>query len=130
MVAVATRTTDNKATVTAADEDGLMLEGFLTFADRPKADAGAAIAQLERLGVTVKIITGDNGLVAAKVCADIGFACAGVLSGADMESLDDDQLERPSPPRQCSPGSARTRSHGSSRLPAVPGRTWRSSGTA
>ena len=66
--------------------------GFLTFADRPKADAGASIAQLQRLGVEVKIITGDNGLVAAKVCSDIGVDCAGVLSGAEVESLDDDQL--------------------------------------
>ena len=67
--------------------------GFLTFADRPKADAGASIAQLQRLGVDVKIITGDNGLVAAKVCADIGVDCAGVLSGAEIEALDDDHLE-------------------------------------
>ena len=41
----------------------------------------------------VKIITGDNGLVAAKVCSDIGVDCAGVLSGAEVESLDDDHLE-------------------------------------
>jgi len=70
----------------------LALEGFLTFADRPKADAGPSIAQLERLGVTVKIITGDNGLVAAKVCADIGINCAGVLNGAEVETFDDDGL--------------------------------------
>jgi P-type Mg2+ transporter len=41
----------------------------------------------------VKIITGDNGLVAAKVCSDIGVDCAGVLSGAQVEALDDDHLE-------------------------------------
>ena len=69
------------------------MEGFLTFADRPKADAGSSIAKLERLGVEVKIITGDNGLVAAKVCSDIGVDCAGVLTGTEVESLDDDHLE-------------------------------------
>ena len=79
--------------LTAEDEQGLALVGFLTFADRPKADAGSSIAQLERLGVEVKIITGDNGLVAAKVCSDIGVDCAGVLSGTEVESLDDDHLE-------------------------------------
>ena len=71
----------------AADEQGLELAGFLTFADRPKADAGASIAQLERLGVDVKIITGDNGLVAAKVCLEIGLDCAGVLNGEEVEAL-------------------------------------------
>ena len=71
----------------------MTLAGFLTFADRPKADAGDSIAQLQRLGVEVKIITGDNGLVAAKVCSEIGVDCAGVLSGTEVEALDDDQLE-------------------------------------
>ena len=41
----------------------------------------------------VKIITGDNGLVAAKVCSEIGLDCAGVLTGEEVEALDDDGLE-------------------------------------
>ena len=93
VVAVAARPAEGMNALTAADEQGLTLEGFLTFADRPKPDAGTSIAQLERLGVEVKIITGDNGLVAAKVCSDIGVDCAGVLSGTDLESLDDDHLQ-------------------------------------
>jgi len=93
VVAVATRPAEGIAAPTAADEQGLTLEGFLTFADRPKADAGPSIARLEQLGVQVKIITGDNGLVAAKVCSEIGVDCTGVLSGADVASLDDDHLE-------------------------------------
>jgi Mg2+-importing ATPase len=93
VVAVASRPARGRPALTADDEHGLTLEGFLTFADRPKADAGASIAQLERLGVQVKIITGDNGRVAAKVCAQIGVRCDGVLSGAEVEALDDDHLE-------------------------------------
>ncbi len=93
VVAVASRPARGVDALTAADEQGLTLEGFLTFADRPKVDAGASIAQLEALGVEVKIITGDNGLVAAKVCSEIGVECAGVLSGTEIEALDDDGLE-------------------------------------
>ncbi len=93
VVAVATRLAGGVRTLTAEDEQGLELAGFLTFADRPKADAGPSITQLERLGVDVKIITGDNGLVAAKVCSDIGVQCSGVLSGAEVETLDDDELQ-------------------------------------
>jgi P-type Mg2+ transporter len=92
VVAVATRPAAGLETLAPGDEQGLTLEGFLTFADRPKSDAGASIAQLERLGIQVKIITGDNGLVAAKVCSDIGLSCAGVLTGDDVGSLDDDRL--------------------------------------
>ncbi len=93
VVAVATRPADGMPAPTAAAEHGLTLAGFLTFADRPKADAGTAIAQLGRLGVQVKIITGDNGLVAAKVCTEIGVECTGVIDGTELETLDDDQLE-------------------------------------
>ena len=93
VVALATRSAAGIGPLTAGDEQGLALVGFLTFADRPKADAGASIAQLERLGVEVKIITGDNGLVAAKVCSEIGVKCAGVLTGAQVEALNDDGLE-------------------------------------
>lgn len=74
------------------DEHELALAGFLTFVDRPKHDAGDAIGRLAGLGVAVKIITGDNGAVAAKVCHDIGMAVAGVLLGAELDQLDDDAL--------------------------------------
>jgi len=43
--------------------------------------------------VQAEIITGDSGLVAAKVCSEIGVDCAGVLSGAEVESLNNDHLE-------------------------------------
>jgi Mg2+-importing ATPase len=93
VVAVASRPADSATAIGPGDEQGLAFQGFLTFADRPKADAGSSIAQLERLGVEVKIITGDNGLVAAKVCSEIGLACAGVLSGTEVAALDDASLE-------------------------------------
>jgi Mg2+-importing ATPase len=93
VVAVAVRDGSGVEAPTAADEEGLALVGFLTFADRPKHDAGTSIARLRGLGVEVKIITGDNGLVASKLCSDIGVESTGVLNGSDLESLDDDQLE-------------------------------------
>jgi len=93
VVAVASRPADSAQAPRASDEQGLALAGYLTFADRPKADAGSSIAQLERLAVEVKVITGDNGLVAAKVCSEIGLACTGVLSGAEVAALDDARLE-------------------------------------
>jgi Mg2+-importing ATPase len=92
VLAVATRPAPGLAHPTAADERDLRLEGFLSFVDRPKADAGASIAKLARLGVTVKIITGDNGAVAAKVCRDLGMPVEQVLTGAEIQRLDDAAL--------------------------------------
>ena len=93
VIAVASRDRGVVMTVSADDEVELTLEGFLTFADKPKSDAGASLAKLQQLGVEVKIITGDNGQVAAKVCRDIGLACAGVVSGTDVQAMSDDELE-------------------------------------
>src|SRR5215467_6972673 len=93
VVAVATRDLPaGTSAVTTQDERQLKLAGFLTFADRPKADAGPAVAQLAKLGVDVKIITGDNGVVAAKVCREIGIKVAGVMNGPDLAKLDDQGL--------------------------------------
>jgi P-type Mg2+ transporter len=92
VVAVATKEAPGLTTPTPDQETDLCLAGFLTFIDRPKADAGAAVAQLHQLKIAVKIITGDNGVVAAKVCHDIGVDVERVLTGVDIAGLDDDGL--------------------------------------
>ena len=92
VVAVATREVDDAGAPLPDDERDLHLAGFLTFTDPPKADAGESIARLAALGIAVKVITGDNGTVAAKVCEDIEIEPGHVLTGAQIESLDDDEL--------------------------------------
>ena len=49
------------------DETALAFAGFLAFLDPPKAGAGAALAELARLGVAVKVVTGDNEIGRAHV---------------------------------------------------------------
>ncbi|MEV7011389.1 magnesium-translocating P-type ATPase [Streptosporangium sp. NPDC051022] len=91
VVAVATRPVSADLTVPrATDERDLTLAGFLVFLDRPKQAAAASLHRLAELGVTVKIATGDNPLVAEKVCADLGLASGGTLTGADIAALADD----------------------------------------
>ncbi len=92
VVAVATRDAARLISPGPDDEHGLHFVGFLTFVDRPKADAGESIAKLNRIGIAVKIITGDNGIVAAKVCRDIGLHVEAILAGSDLDRLDDDAL--------------------------------------
>lgn len=92
VVAVAAREAPGLGAIAPPDERELHLVGFLTFVDRPKSDAAASLAKLDALGIAVKIITGDNGAVAAKVCRDLGLRVGGVLAGADLDSLDDDAL--------------------------------------
>lgn len=92
VVAVARRPFDGRGAPSASDERDLELAGFLTFADRPKPGVDVSLAELRELGVTVKVITGDNGTVAATVCRELGLAVDGVLTGTDIVGLDDDAL--------------------------------------
>ncbi len=92
VVAVATRDASGNATLSARDEEGLDLAGFLIFLDPPKADAARAIARLHELGVEVKVITGDNDRVAEKVCGDLKLPVRGVLTGTQLDAFDDAAL--------------------------------------
>ena len=77
---------------TAADEHGLRLVGLLVFLDPPKNDAAEALRRLAGLGITVKVVTGDNPAVAVKVCRDLGLDVADALTGADLDAMDDTRL--------------------------------------
>ncbi|MFB7570744.1 magnesium-translocating P-type ATPase [Streptomyces sp. NPDC056165] len=93
VLAVATRSLPaTRDSYTVADEDELTLAGFLAFLDPPKADAAQALHALADKGITVKVVTGDNELVAARVCADVGIDVGEVVTGAVVDALDDDRL--------------------------------------
>lgn len=92
IIAIATRDGSSLSAVTPGEEAHLSIAGLLTFEDRPKADAGASLARLKRLGVDVKIVTGDNDQVANRLCQDLGIHVAGTLTGAAIETMSDVEL--------------------------------------
>ncbi len=89
VVAVASKPAPELTAITAADEAGLRLDGFLVFADEPKVAARNSLSQLAALGIEVKVATGDNPQVAEKVCADLGLTSKGTIAGSEMDALDD-----------------------------------------
>jgi Mg2+-importing ATPase len=92
VVAVATREATGLVAITPADERDLTPAGLLVFADPPKADAASSIARLQRLGITVKILTGDNELVAQKVCRDLEVVVGGTLTGTALARMSDQEI--------------------------------------
>ena len=74
------------------DEKDLILNGYVAFLDPPKETAAAAIRVLQQHGVTVKVVTGDNDLVARKICTEVGLPPERVLLGSEVEKMSDDQL--------------------------------------
>ena len=92
VVAVATRDGASLSEIAPSDEQELDLSGFLVFTDPPKDDAASSLARLRSLGIEVKVVTGDNALVASKVCTDLPLQVRGVLTGDDLDRLTDEEL--------------------------------------
>lgn len=75
-----------------ADESALTLIGYIAFLDPPKESTAPALKALAEHGVTVKVITGDNELVAGEVCRQVELAVDGFLLGAQIDAMDDNTL--------------------------------------
>ena len=74
------------------DETELVFAGFAAFLDPPKASAAHALKALAASGVAVKIVTGDSELVTRHVCAQLGMPVTGVLTGSEIQHMDDPAL--------------------------------------
>ncbi len=93
LLAVAYRAVDTRDRFSAADEHSLVLAGYLAFADPPSSDAAASVAAMKRDGVEMKILTGDNELVARHVCEQVGIENPAVMLGDELDSTSDTALE-------------------------------------
>ena len=83
---------DPKKEYKAKDENSLVLMGFLAFLDPPKQTALAAIDELQKANVQVKVLTGDNEVVTRKICSWVGLEVEYLLNGHDVEAMSNDEL--------------------------------------
>ena len=74
------------------DETELVLAGFAAFLDPPKESAASALEALKKVGVAIKIVTGDSDLVTRYVCAQLKIPVTGLLTGKEIAQLDDHAL--------------------------------------
>ncbi len=89
---IALREMGERESVRRDDESGMTFVGFLVLNDPPKPGIAETVAKLRGLGVSLKMITGDNALVATEVGALVGLPGARVLSGSDLGSMSDEAL--------------------------------------
>ena len=93
VVAVAARSmAAGRDTYSLADEQELTLIGYVAFLDPPKESTAPALKALAEHGVAVKVLTGDNELVTAKICREVGLEQQGLLMGNDIERMTDAEL--------------------------------------
>ncbi|MDE2142827.1 MAG: magnesium-translocating P-type ATPase [Elusimicrobia bacterium] len=82
----------SKEVFSTADENDLILLGYVAFFDPPKESANAALEALRKAGVATKILTGDNALVTTKICKDVGLPIDGLVTGDRLRGLSDPEL--------------------------------------
>jgi Mg2+-importing ATPase len=92
VLAVGFRAVDRHDGFSAADEHSLILAGFLAFADPPRPDAANALAQMKRDGINVKILTGDNELVARHICSQVGLEDPVIVLGPEVDTMTEPAL--------------------------------------
>lgn len=83
---------DHPLNYSVADENKLTLTGFMGFLDPAKPSAEPSIKALHKLGVEVKVVTGDNDIVAKKICHDVGIPINTIMLGDELEHMTDDEL--------------------------------------
>jgi len=94
VVAVAYKPVDDwkEDLFTVEDEKDLIFSGYTAFLDPPKETTAKALKLLRGHGITVKVLTGDNALVARKICHDVELPVDNILTGPIIENMSEDEL--------------------------------------
>ncbi len=92
VLGVAIKAVEKRHPYTLADETDMTFAGFLLFFDPPKPGILKTIQELEQLGIQLKIITGDNHLVANHTANAVGLEVSGVVTGDQLDNMRDSAL--------------------------------------
>lgn len=86
--------TDGKKRYFKNDERDMTFAGFLAFLDPPKKGVKQTIDEIEKMGIEIKILTGDNELLAKRICKDIDIKTIKVLTGKEIQKMNDIELQK------------------------------------
>ena len=93
-IGIAYKSLSSESPINKDEEKDMTFLGFLTLFDPPKANIADTIATLKKLGVSLKVITGDNHLVAASISKKMGLADNKIITGPEIHKMSDAALVR------------------------------------
>lgn len=97
VLAVAYRDCRDQTRIAHSDETDLIFMGLIVLSDPAKADVAATVGELRELGIALKIITGDNVLIAQQIARQVGFADPQILTGPEMRGMSAQALTQRAP---------------------------------
>ena len=86
VLGVAYRDCGTDTQIKRESEEGMIFLGFVVLSDPPKAGVEKTIHELKELGIGLKIITGDNALIAEHIAHEVGLKGARILTGPEMRA--------------------------------------------
>lgn len=92
VLGVATRQTMPQPVYGKTDETDMIFEGFLLFFDPPGEGVRETLDALKHLGVSLKIITGDNRMVARHIAETVGMKNVRIVTGSELDNMKDEAL--------------------------------------
>jgi len=92
VLAIAYRNLDDKLRIGRQDETDMTFLGLLTFSDPIKQGLAETIERLKQLGISLKLITGDNKYVATYIGQQIGLQKPNILTGSELRQISDDAI--------------------------------------
>ena len=92
VLGIAYRNMGEETSIAKDSEREMTFLGFLVFYDPPKRELAETIRELSELGITLKVITGDNRLVASVVVQEVGIKDPIVVTGSELSSMSDEAL--------------------------------------
>ncbi|PWB52630.1 MAG: magnesium-translocating P-type ATPase [Candidatus Methanoperedenaceae archaeon] len=92
ILGIAYRNVGSDSFITKDHEAAMTFSGFIVLIDPPKPGITGTIKQLHHLGILLKIITGDNKLVAANIGQQVGLSNPEILTGSELRSMSDEAL--------------------------------------
>ncbi|MBE0538928.1 MAG: magnesium-translocating P-type ATPase [Ignavibacterium sp.] len=94
VLGVAYKNINDKKVIELSSEEDMIFLGFILLYDPPKPGVGDTLINLNKMGVSLKIITGDNKLVAENISRQIGVANIKSITGSQIRKLSDEALYR------------------------------------
>ncbi|NRF38284.1 magnesium-translocating P-type ATPase [Pedobacter foliorum] len=87
---VAYKNWDSRGPIHKEDEKDMVFAGFVTLFDPPKPGMSETIKSLNKLGISLKVITGDNALIAKSMSEQVGMKDAIILTGSELRQMSDE----------------------------------------
>lgn len=84
---------EKKEVYSRNDENGLILKGYVAFLDPPKPTVKKTIEVVKKLGIDLKVLTGDNEYVTKNICSQVGLDIRDVYTGDMINKLNDEELK-------------------------------------